>query len=166
MTAGEFSLRHLEVRSSIIATVVVAGLLIGVPSIIYFIIQNGSSGSLTPDGSEAMSAFLLYAWIIGAVISFTSFLYGGYQKGTRPRLLLGMASGALIVAYSIVVLIASGIESALSDIGVRLDANFAALTMVYASVVLMFSVGGEYLASRSESKKLNGAAPAGPGGIE
>ena len=126
---------------------VAGGLLIAVPFVFSYLIWNGFGVSLTLQGSQALSAFLLYALILGAVITLIRFLYGCYRKGTRSRLLFGMASGLLIMIYSFVVLVISGLASVLSDIGLHLDTTFAALLVIFASVILMFNTGGEYIAS-------------------
>jgi hypothetical protein len=160
---GEFSLKDLKVEGGVIVAGVAAGLLIAVPFVLSYLIRNRFAGSLTPHGVHALSAFLLYALILGAVVTLTIFLYGCYQKGTRSRLFFGIASGAIIVIYSFVVLVTSGLTSVLSDIGLRLDTTFAALMVIYASVVVMFSVGGEYIASRRKWQDSVGAAQAGPG---
>lgn len=148
MLDREFSLRDLNVMSGVASALVAAGPLIAAPSVLFFLISDWYEGSLTHIGIETLSTFLLYALIIGAAIAFTAFLYGGYKKGTRPRLLFGMASAALVIVYSFIVLVASGFGSLLSDIGVHLDTAFPAFAVTYASVVIMFSVGGEYLRSR------------------
>lgn len=163
---GEFSPKDWRIESGAIVAGIAAGLLVVVPLVLFFLIRSGFSGSLTHHGIQALSLFLLYALILGASISLTLFLYGCYKKGTRSRLLFGVASGALIALYSFLVLVASGLTSALSDIGLHLDTAFAALMVIYASVIVMFSVCGEYLASRRAWQDSVGAAKAEPGGIQ
>ena len=142
---------------------VAAGVLIAVPCALSYIVRDRFAESLTSHGDHALSAFLLFALIIGAVVTLTMFLYGCYQKGTRSRLFFGMASGALIIIYSYIVLVVSGLTSALTDIGLRLDTFFAALMVIYASVIMMFSVSGEYIASRRMWQESIEAAQAEPG---
>ena len=160
---GEFSLKDLKVEGGVIVAGVAAGLLIAVPFVLSYLIRDASAGSLTPHDNQNLSAFFLYALILGAAVTLTIFLYGCYQKGTRSRLFFGMASGGLIIIYSLVVLVASGLTFVLSDIGLQLDTTFAALMVVYASVVVMFGVGGEYIASRRKWQESAGTALAGPG---
>jgi len=122
-------------------------LLIAVPFALVFFIQKMFSGSLTFQGAQVLSTFLLYAIILGATVALSMFLYGYYLKGTRSRLLFGMTAGALIMIYSFVVLVVSGLASVLSDLGLHLDTTFAALMVIFASIILMFNIGGEYFAS-------------------
>lgn len=157
---GEFSSKDWKVESGVIAAGIGAGLLIAVPFVLSYQIRNGFAGSLTPRDVHALSTFFLYALVLGAVVTLTMFLYGCYPRGTRSRLLFGMASGALIVTYSFVVLVTSGLASVLSDIGLQLDTTFAALMVIYASVVVMFGIGGEYFASRRKWLESVGASEA------
>lgn len=138
---------ELDVKGGVVVAAVASGLLIALPLVLASLIRGRYAASLADDDIQALSAFLIYAVILGAAATSVVFLYGSHRKGTRPRLLLGMASGALIVVYSFVVLVLSGLTSVLSSIGLELDTVFAALLVSYASVIVMFSVGGEYLAS-------------------
>ena len=161
---GEFSLNNLEVKGGSLLAAVAAGLLIAAPIALSYLIRDRFAESLTPHDLQLLSSFVLYAVILGAAITLTAFLYGGYKRGTRSRLSFGIVTGALIVVYSFVVLVASGLTSVLSDIGLRLDTTFAALLITYASVVVMFSAGGEYIASRKKWQESLVAAKAGPEG--
>ena len=143
----EQSPKDRNLKGGIVTAGVAGGLLIAVPFALVFFIQKMFSGSITSQGSQALSTFLLYALILGAMVALSMFLYGYYQKGTRSRLLFGMTSGPLIMIYSFVVLVISGLASVLSDIGLHLDTTFAALMIIFASVILMFNIGTEYIAS-------------------
>ena len=161
---GEFSLKNWKVEGGVMLAGLAAGLLIALPSVFSYLLRIGFAGTLTTHDVRALSTFILYAMILGAAVASTMFIYGCYRKGTRPRLLFGIISGALIIIYSFVVLVASGLTSVLSDIGLQLDTIFAALMVSYASVVLMFHVGGEFIASRRKLQEPVKSDQAGLGG--
>lgn len=161
---GELSMKDLEVKGGVVVAVVAGGLMIALPLVLSLFIRDSFAASLTHDDIQALSAFLLYAVILGAATTLVVFLYGSHRKGTRPRLLLGMASGALIVVYSFVVLVLSGLTSVLWSIGLQLDTAFVALLIAYASAIIMFSVGGEYVASGKGPQGLASSTPTEPGG--
>ena len=163
VSVGEFSPKDWRIESGAILAGVAVGLLVAVPLVLFYLIRIRFSGSLSHDGVEALSLFLLYALILGAVITLSLFLHGCYQKGTRSRLFFGMASGMLLILYSFMVLVTSRLTSVLSDIGLQLDTTFAAAMVTYASAMVMFSAGGEYLSSRRTWEESVGAAKAGPG---
>lgn len=147
---GEFSVKALNVRDGIIGALVAAGSLIAVPFGLSSVIRTKYAGSLTPDDLHALSALVLYAVVFGAAVTATMYLYGCYPKGTKSRMFFGMVSGILIVIYSFMVLVLSGLTPVLMDIGIRLDTKYAALMVAYASVPLVFSAGGDYISSRKK----------------
>lgn len=161
---GEYSLKNWKVEGGVMLAGLSAGLLIALPAVLSFLLRIGFSETLTAHDVRALSTYLLYAVILGAAVASTMFIYGCYQKGSRPRLLFGMVSGALIIVYSFVVLVASGLTSVLSDIGLQLDTIFAALMVSYASVVLMFHVGEEFVASKRTLHESAKPDKVGPGG--
>lgn len=145
---GDFSFDNLRVRDGVKGAVVAASSLVAVPYVLYFVIRDMSAGSLTSHDFQALSAFILYAIILGAAVTVTIYLYGCYPRGSESRLLFGMSSGALIVAYSFIALVMSGLSPVFSDIGIQLDTKYVALMVAYASAPLMFSAVAEFVASR------------------
>ena len=151
---GEFSPKNWKVEGGVVTAILAAIFLIALPAVFSYLLRIGFTGHLTANDVHALSVLILYALILGLAVCVAMFLYGCYRKGTRPRLLFGLVSGTLIVAYSFMVLVASGIASVLSNVGFRLDTVFAALMLSYASVVLMFSVLAEHVGANR--------APQGP----
>ena len=145
---GEFSTKEWKVKDGIKPAAIAAGILIAVPFVLSYLIQRSYSTSLIQSDLRILSDFFLYALILGAAVSVAAFAYGCYQKGTRSRLTFGLVSAALIIIYSYVLLIMSGLNSVFTDIGLHLDTGYLALLVGFASVLVMFSVGGEYIAWR------------------
>jgi Na+/proline symporter len=153
----------MDFKGGIVGAAVAAVSLVVLPVLLYYLIDGRYGADLTRSGEQALTAFAIYAVIVGAAVTVTMFFHGSYRRGTRQRLFLGMASGALVAAYAFVVLVASGFGSALSDIGLRLDTAFAAILVAYASVILVFRAGEEHLESKKGPSEEPTAAKAGQG---
>ena len=158
---GEFSAQNLKVSGGVIGALVAACALIVVPFGLYSAIRSMYSGSLTTHDVRALSFFLLSAVTLGVAITVTMYFHGSYPRGSKSRLFFGMTSGTLVVVYSIVVLVLSGLTSVLEDIGLRLDTKYVALMIAYASVPLMISAGGVYISWRKKWQESVRAAKKG-----
>jgi hypothetical protein len=157
---SEFSSKNWKIEGGVAMAMLAAICLIALPAVVSYLLRIGFASDLTTGDIHALSNLILYALIFGLAVCIAMFLYGCYRKGTRPRLVFGLVSGAIIVAYSFVVLVASGLTSVLSSVGFQLDAVFAALMLTYASVVLMFSVLGEHIgAKRTPQRPVESAEP-------
>jgi hypothetical protein len=153
----------MDVRRGVGAAFVVAVSLIAFPFVLSFIVKELNASTLTSHDLRVLSAFVLYAAILGAAATGTVYFYGCHKEGTTCRLLFGMVSGAIIVVYSFIVIVASGLTSVLSSIGLQLDMTFVALPVAFASVILLFQVGEEYIVSRPSPEEPLEVAEAEPG---
>ena len=160
---GGSSIKATDFKGGVVGAAVAAVSLVVLPVLLYFLISGRYGADLTRSGDQALTAFAVYAVIVGAAVTVVVFFHGSYGRGSRPRLLLGLSSGALVAAYAFVVLVASGFESALSDIGLRLDTTFAAMLVAYVSVILVFRAGEEHLESKKVPSEGAATAKAGPG---
>jgi hypothetical protein len=161
VAVGELSIKNMRPLEGFVNALLAAGALIGSAVVVYYLVRNWFLGSLTPENTDSLSTFILIAVILGIASSVTVYLYSCYPKGTKCRMIFGMVSALIIVVYSFSVLIASGFSSVLADLGLSLDMIYPALLMTYASVLLMFTVGGEYISSREEWLKKAKAAQKG-----
>ncbi|MCU0860118.1 MAG: hypothetical protein MUE55_05995, partial [Thermoplasmata archaeon] len=135
----------VDVKRGVLGAAIAAVSLVALPVVVYYLISWRYGADLTPSGDQALTAFAVLAVIFGAAVAVNVFFHGSYKRGTRNRLLLGLSSGALVAAYAFVVLVLSGFETVLSDIGLSLDTAYAAMLVAYASVILVFRAGEEHL---------------------
>lgn len=147
---GEFSLKNLDMRNGLVVALIAAGSSIVLPIVLFLAIKSEHLGSLTHHDVLSLDIFVISAVIIGAVVTSAIYLYCGYPAGTKSRLLMGILSGALLAAYSFVALLASGLNSVIQDIGIRLDLKYVAVMVAYGSVPLVFIAAVGYLNSRKE----------------
>jgi hypothetical protein len=155
----------MDVRRGVGVAFVTAGLLIAVPFVLSLVVREWNASTLTSHDLHVLSTFVLYAAVLGAAAAGTVYFYVGYKEGTTYRLLFGVASAAIIVAYSVIVVVASGLTSVLVSIGLQLDTTFVALPIAFASVILLFQAGEEYIVSGSGVEAPPEIAEAEPGEI-
>jgi hypothetical protein len=162
VAVGELSIKNMRPLEGFVNALLAAGALVGSAVIVYYLVRNWFTGSLTSEDSDSMSTFMLVAVILGIAASATVYLYSCYPRGTKCRMTFGMVSASLVIVYSFSVLIASGFSAVLSNLGLSLDMVYPALLIAFSSVLLMFAVGGEYISSREDWLKKAKAAQKGP----
>lgn len=155
---GEFSFDNMNVRDGIKGAAAADISLTVVPYVLFFVIKETSAASLTSHDLQVLTLFAQCAILLGTAVTVSIYLYGCYPKGSKSRLLFGMSSGALIIAYSLIALVMSGLTPVLSGIGVPLDMKYVALIVAYASAPLMFSAVAEFVASRGRWLETLGSA--------
>ncbi len=158
---GEFSVKNLNPRDGFIPVVIAACSSIVAPLVLFTIILSEYSVSLTRHDTQTLVTFVISAMILGGSLTIAAYLYCCYPVGARSRLVLGVVSGALVVAYPLVVLLVGDLGTVVSTLGIRVDPKYVAMIVAYGSVPLLFNAFAEYEVSRRkwlESSRLDEAA--------
>ena len=149
----DFELRQGRKESGLIASMLAALFYIVLPFFVCTLIavffgEPQDQGTL--EFTDSLLQLRFTALLFGLPIVLLSFPQGFYLRGTRSRLLFGIAVAALIVLYGYMLLLNGTLEGGLQAIGIDLDLALMFMLVVMASILKCLRYLSEYDAHRNE----------------